>query len=661
MTTPVKPSFSLKTSQILEYLQTCQGGMTISDLARITGFSRNTITKYLERLSQAGLVEMQSIGPAKYYSITPVAGLYQIAEHLPDPVVIINSSSIVRFANNAYCCLYYQVTGQKDLPTKARYIPGLPEREIITGILRGSFQVQVIQYQGKKERCQFRTTCVPVTLEKGEKGALFYILNGDHTIIGGQFHPEWIAALLSSLKIPAVICRSTDSGENGEIIAFSRTAAPILGIDSDKKPNQQVPIHLTGIHSLESFTDLSGMPPDKIRQGTPYLCRLAHGEEFILNRITPAFPWNDETYHIMTFPDPDNEETGSDSFSWLGTITSRLISLFHSDLSKSEIWHAMAMVLQEVFPGSIIISNISIDPNTWICQSVVATYAQKATIQEILGHDPVGVSYTISDLKKSKILSKKVMPATTGISAAFFHVYPTETCKRLTEELAVHQSLIMPLLFSDNNSAYITVLLPYTTTLFLKPALIADIIVPLFQMTFISIVSHIAQIDAEKEKKSVEFAFNNLKEKYDTLHREKKSIITDYSSIFAQHNRLFIDLIPLLSLPAVLIKPTGMIIQINYEALSLIELAPQDILLNNWYDIISARCETNYLYSHHEKIRTIDQAPNLILQPIKTSSGFKNYIWAGIEILLPEPDNSGILWVGEEIPALQIIRFSKGL
>jgi len=636
--------------------------MTMSDLARMTGFSRNTVAKYLDRLYHAGLVEMRSIGPAKYYTIADTATLFRLAEHLPDPVIIINSTCQLRFYNDAYCTIFRHITGIKDPETMGLSLPGLPEKKILTETLAGSYQVQNIRFQTERETIRFRTTCIPVSLEKGEKGALFYILCGiNRDVLGTRSCPEWIAEILSSFNIPAVICSITSKGEPEEIVGLCRSAAHILNIADRKNPNVLLPIPLTVTRSLGSSLTPSDKKSGEYAPGTPFICRIPQRDEFILSLVVPGISCQDAKYHIMVIPRQEDEQIETESVHLIGIITNRLFSLMQQEMCEDEIWHAIATILQEAFPGSVIICNIAKNATTWNCLLVSATYIQKATLQEVLGIYPVGVSYTISDKKIASIFLQNVVPASTGISTAFLYAYQPELCQRLAEELIVQKCLILPILCKTRNPAFIAVLLPFTTAPLVQPALFADAIIPVLQMVRMNHTNYTARIAADRESETVRTTIESLNEKITVMNHEHSLIVTDLTRHIATHTHLVIDLIPLISIPAVLVNRIGNVIQLNHQALTLFHLLPEKIINKNWYEAISSHTDENHLASFHDQILCGPQTGHLILQSINVDGQKREYIWTAQEVPLPESHDSGILWLGEEAPAKQLMRFSRGL
>lgn len=654
---------SSKTSQIIEYLQTCPGGMTMSDLARITGFSRNTVAKYLDRLYHAGLVEMQSVGPAKYYTIAEAANLLKLAERLPGPVIIINSTYEIRFYNEA-CQPVLDLKSDTNKPVKTHLdIPGIPGKGIISETLAGSYQTCESRFQGRDKTITFHTTCIPVTLEKGERGALFYISYPDDLYQQeSRSCPQIITDVLSSIDFPAIICKTEENGDPGEVVALTKTAAGILGIETQERIQEHIPGRLRITRSLESLISLSDANQKGYASTTLFICRSPQGDETILSLVISGISCQKGTYSILTVAQQEVKQRKPDSLLLISSIITRLISLLQEQTEKTEIWDDIVAVLQDSLPGSIVICNTSDEnSNTWTCKSIAATYEQKAILQEILGVNPVGITYTLSDKKIAQILSQKAIPAMTGISASFFHAYPVDICQRLAQVLAVHICCIIPLLGTTQNPAFIGLLLPFHTTPMVQPAHFVDAVIPALQMACMNYTDHAKRLQAQRQHTAINTMMNATHEKMESMDREFNHTVTDLIRQIASHTHLLIDIIPLIRIPAVLVNRTGDVIQINHPALNLFHLRPEDIINTNWYDVVSSLTDENHLLPFHEQVLKGPQIGHLIMQSVRIDGRVREYLWTAQEVPLPEQRNTGVLWFGEEAPAQYLIRFSRGL
>src|SRR5512136_1908051 len=74
-----------KMERIKALLKTHPRGLSITNLASITGLNRNLIAKYLDMLVISGQVEIQQYGPAKVYFLSqriPVSAMIEISSDL---------------------------------------------------------------------------------------------------------------------------------------------------------------------------------------------------------------------------------------------------------------------------------------------------------------------------------------------------------------------------------------------------------------------------------------------------------------------------------------------------------------------------------------------------------------------------------------------------
>lgn len=103
----VKRTHEEITSILMETLQKSRYGLTIADVVRETGISRNTVGKYLTILCTLGQVEMHIVGPAQVYNLSnriPITKVW--LEKVPFPYVLISAEGRIRDLNSKLCELF---------------------------------------------------------------------------------------------------------------------------------------------------------------------------------------------------------------------------------------------------------------------------------------------------------------------------------------------------------------------------------------------------------------------------------------------------------------------------------------------------------------------------------------------------------------------------
>lgn len=103
----MKRSYEDITSILMDTLQNSRYGLTIADVVRETGISRNTVGKYLTILCTLGQVEMHAVGPAQVYNLSnriPITKVW--LEKVPFPYILISADGMIKGLNNKLCELF---------------------------------------------------------------------------------------------------------------------------------------------------------------------------------------------------------------------------------------------------------------------------------------------------------------------------------------------------------------------------------------------------------------------------------------------------------------------------------------------------------------------------------------------------------------------------
>ncbi|MDD1660902.1 MAG: PAS domain-containing protein, partial [Methanomicrobiales archaeon] len=91
-----------KMERIKALLKTHPRGLSITNLASITGLNRNLIAKYLDMLVISGQVEIQQYGPAKVYFLSqriPVSAMIEITSDL---VMVLDKDRKIAHVNKPF-------------------------------------------------------------------------------------------------------------------------------------------------------------------------------------------------------------------------------------------------------------------------------------------------------------------------------------------------------------------------------------------------------------------------------------------------------------------------------------------------------------------------------------------------------------------------------
>jgi PAS domain S-box-containing protein len=148
-------------------------GMTITEVARQIGATRNSVSKHLEILQIAGKVDVRMIGNAKLYSLAqrvPISAFLCFTKNL---ILILDSSLRIVQANDQ--CLKLLQRSKDDLiglTIREAELPVVSTPEALA-VIEGLEREQVIadiRYQHDGKDLFFQMQVIPTTFDDGEKG-----------------------------------------------------------------------------------------------------------------------------------------------------------------------------------------------------------------------------------------------------------------------------------------------------------------------------------------------------------------------------------------------------------------------------------------------------------------------------------------------------------
>ncbi len=161
-------------ARILKALKYRSRGMTIADIARTIGISRNTAARQLELLRVNGQVELKEFGSAKVYyraQRVPLSAFLCFTKNL---VLVLDSANRIVQVNDQ--CLKLARREKEDLvgcTLAAAHLPvvSTPEALAVIESLEKEQLITDLRYQHEGKDLFFQLQVIPTTFEDGEKGA----------------------------------------------------------------------------------------------------------------------------------------------------------------------------------------------------------------------------------------------------------------------------------------------------------------------------------------------------------------------------------------------------------------------------------------------------------------------------------------------------------
>ncbi|HMA05908.1 MAG TPA: PAS domain S-box protein [Methanomicrobiales archaeon] len=149
-------------------------GMTVTELARALGRTKNTVGRYLDILHASGQVEMRSFGMAKVFTLTQRVPLPQLFSHTAEMVMILDRDRRVLQVNDPFLSLLS--LGRDDVVGKnLAYLP-VPEpgvqdmvRALLASLEKESTDAGLEISRGGER--YLRAKVIPILFEDGSQGS----------------------------------------------------------------------------------------------------------------------------------------------------------------------------------------------------------------------------------------------------------------------------------------------------------------------------------------------------------------------------------------------------------------------------------------------------------------------------------------------------------
>ncbi|MDD5418667.1 MAG: PAS domain-containing protein, partial [Methanomicrobiaceae archaeon] len=148
-------------------------GMTITEVAKETGMTRNSVSKHLEILLIAGRVDVRQIGNAKLYSLAqrvPMSAFLCFTKNLI--LILDGNGRIVQVNDQCQKALKRSKDDLVGLTLEEAALPVVSSPEAIAVVERLEREQVItdLRYQSDGKDLFYQMQAIPTTFEDGEKG-----------------------------------------------------------------------------------------------------------------------------------------------------------------------------------------------------------------------------------------------------------------------------------------------------------------------------------------------------------------------------------------------------------------------------------------------------------------------------------------------------------
>ncbi len=436
-----------KIARIKNLLKFKPKGLSISDISHSLKMNRNSVAKYLDLLLVSGQVEMRSYGTAKIYFLSHRVPLSAMLSFSSDLVIIVDSDIRIIQVNENFLDAFHMTrdaligTPLPDVP-----LPFIRELPLDDAVKEAPDKKEIsinIRYENPATNDSaaremfYRVKLVPTVFEEGGRGITIILENVTESIAYGhqlemsearyrnivEDQTEFISRFLpdgTHLFVNEAYLRYF--GKKREEIENKVFIPEVPG-----KDRPLVRAHfasLTPDHPVNSINHRIIMP-----DGTIHWQRWSDRAIF------------DEQGHVIEYQSVGRDITvmiqaEEKAFEYIRglEILSRRITELVDITGKEDIFRRIGEGALELVPDSVIVVHSYEEATGLFLARVVLDDGARTQIKALVGRDPVGLNYPISDRPRSKLLSGKLVEIDISLYEAVNHLFSAEECSLLEKK-----------------------------------------------------------------------------------------------------------------------------------------------------------------------------------------------------------------------------------
>ncbi|MCF2138184.1 MAG: PAS domain-containing protein [Candidatus Thorarchaeota archaeon] len=164
----VEPSLN---TQIIKILGDNPIGLTISDISRIIGVSRNTVSKYVQTLEAREEIAHKEVGSAKLFYLASRVKKTRLIDVFPIPLVVVDAKLTIIKSNQSFQLLVGRPNEEIEGQTITEFITR-PNKKEMKKVLKECIvnQTPLSMITMKVDKYTYETFLIPVRLENGQIG-----------------------------------------------------------------------------------------------------------------------------------------------------------------------------------------------------------------------------------------------------------------------------------------------------------------------------------------------------------------------------------------------------------------------------------------------------------------------------------------------------------
>jgi PAS domain S-box-containing protein len=454
-------------TRILRALRFRPKGMTITEIARHIGATRNSVSKHLEIQLVSGRVEVQTIGNAKLYTLAHRVPLSAFLCFTKNIILVLDSNHRIVQVNDR-CLQQFRRTKDELLGLNIREaalpVVSTPETlAIIEGLEREQVTADA-RYRQNGEEFFYYMQVIPTTFEDGEKGCTIVL----EEITGRKRAEEELRE--SEQRFRSILDNSLDALYRRNLLTgryeyFSPAVEPITGFSV----NEMAAMGEAGILACVHPDDLPTVLSDKME----FSQQVASGTvdyRFLCKDGT--YKWLSDKFHInydaegrpLVREGIVRDITERKRYIQEIEFLARTSRDFRDMGEDDDIYEYVAREIFALAPGFLVWVGIQDETNKMlVLKSVVGDPVAIETSERLLGTRMVGMRFPLQDT--AGLAHHKKLVKTPPFPILMHKRVPEETCRQLEEASGGIDNYLMGLVSKGRFIGSIGIGLPSGTEL----------------------------------------------------------------------------------------------------------------------------------------------------------------------------------------------------
>lgn len=454
-----------KIARIKNLLKFKPKGMSISDISHNLKMNRNSVAKYLDLLLISGQVEMQSYGTAKVYFLSQRIPLSAMLTLSSDLVIIVDSDLRVIQVNENFIQAFglnrEVLIGNSVLDIPLPFIPELPVIDVINNSKTPQETNREIEFDRFGTKTFFRAKLVPTVFEEGTNGITIIFENITEKKVYEQQLRVSEARYRSVVEDQTeFICRFLPDGTHlfvneAYLRYFQKTKEEIIDRvfipEVPPEDLERLKSHfksLTPANPVASIDHRIIMPDGNVRWQR-------WSDRVIFDNTGNIVEYQSVGRDIT---DQKLAEKRAGEYTKGMEILSKSAMDFIETDEKEDIYHKIAKGTKLFFPEAVIvIHSYHKDTRRFLVRCVLDEPAREK-IARIVGGDPIGMSYTISNRPRTNLMSRELVKIDNSLYEAINRSFTGEQCQEIEKSIGIRGIYVIGLAWGDELFGRVSIL-----------------------------------------------------------------------------------------------------------------------------------------------------------------------------------------------------------